>query len=142
MVTRRWIIMTDHENLRLLFDAMSRWSSTRLDLLQIMWTKDPAANFINEVVFLCRSLLQPDMDLNWMISEEERTRHDALFYSQRPQDRYLSGTRWNINVPKILLIWRLTLSYANVFNISGEQARSLFIRSKLPLPELSKIWLV
>lgn len=107
-----------------------------------MWTKDPAANFINEVVFLCRSLLQPDMDLNWMISEEERTRHDALFYSQRPQDRYLSGTRWNINVPKILLIWRLTLSYANVFNISGEQARSLFIRSKLPLPELSKIWLV
>ena len=25
---------------------------------------------------------------------------------------------------------------------SGEQARSLFIRSKLPLPELSKIWLV
>lgn len=142
MVTRRWIIMTDYENLRLLFDAMSRWSSTRLDLLQIMWTKDPAANFINEVVFLCRSLLQPDMDLNWMISEEERTRHDALFYSQRPQDRYLSGTRWNINVPKILLIWRLTLSYANVFNISGEQARSLFIRSKLPLPELSKIWLV
>lgn len=142
MVTRRWIIMTDHENLRLLFDAMSRWSSTRLDLLQIMWTKDPAANFINEVVFLCRSLLQPDMDLKWMISEEERTRHDALFYSQRPQDRYLSGTRWNINVPKILLIWRLTLSYANVFNISGEQARSLFIRSKLPLPELSKIWLV
>lgn len=142
MVTRRWIIMTDHENLRLLFDAMSRWSSTRLDLLQIMWTKDPAANFINEVVLLCRSLLQPDMDLKWMISEEERTRHDALFYSQRPQDRYLSGTRWNINVPKILLIWRLTLSYANVFNISGEQARSLFIRSKLPLPELSKIWLV
>lgn len=142
MVTRRWIIMTDYENLRLLFDAMSRWSSTRLDLLQIMWTKDPAANFINEVVFLCRSLLQPDMDLNWMISEEERTRHDALFYSQRPQDRYLSGTRWNINVPKNFLIWRLTLSYANVFNISGEQARSLFIRSKLPLPELSKIWLV
>lgn len=142
MVTRRWIIMTDYENLRLLFDAMSRWSSTRLDLLQIMWTKDPAANFINEVVFLCRSLLQPDMDLNWMISEEERTRHDALFYSQRPQDRYLSGTRWNINVPKKFLIWRLTLSYANVFNISGEQARSLFIRSKLPLPELSKIWLV
>lgn len=52
------------------------------------------------------------MDLKWVISEEERTRHDALFYSQKPQDRYLSG----------------------------EQARSLFIRSKLPLPELSKIW--
>ena len=28
------------------------------------------------------------------------------------------------------------------FFISGEQARSLFIRSKLPLPELSKIWFV
>lgn len=36
----------------------------------------------------------------------------------------------------------LTLIYANIFNISGEQARSLFIRSKLPLPELSKIWYV
>ena len=47
-----------------------------------------------------------------------------------------------LNVPKFFLIWRLTLSYANVFNISGEQARSLFIRSKLPLPELSKIWFV
>jgi len=34
------------------------------------------------------------------------------------------------------------LSYSNIFNISGEQARSLFIRSKLPLPELSKIWFV
>jgi len=31
------------------------------------------------------------MDLKWVISEEERTRHDALFYSQKPQDRYLSG---------------------------------------------------
>lgn len=52
------------------------------------------------------------MELKWEISDEERTRHDALFYSQNPQGRYLSG----------------------------EQARSLFIRSKLPLPELSKIW--
>ena len=33
------------------------------------------------------------MDLKWVISEEERTRHDALFYSQKPQDRYLSGKR-------------------------------------------------
>lgn len=55
-------------------------------------------------------------------------------------DIYL--VRGEKNVPKFFLIWRLTLSYANVFNISGEQARSLFIRSKLPLPELSKIWLV
>ncbi|XP_015747675.1 PREDICTED: trichohyalin-like [Acropora digitifera] len=54
------------------------------------------------------------MELKWEISDEERTRHDALFYSQNPQGRYLSG----------------------------EQARSLFIRSKLPLPELSKIWFV
>lgn len=46
------------------------------------------------------------------------------------------------NSPEIFLIWRLTLSYSNIFNISGEQARSLFIRSKLPLPELSKIWFV
>lgn len=48
---------------------------------------------LNEVFFLCRSLLQPEMDLKWVISEEERTRHDALFYSQKPQDRYLSGER-------------------------------------------------
>ena len=31
-----------------------------------------------------RSLFQPEMDLKWVISEEERTRHDALFYSQKP----------------------------------------------------------
>ncbi|XP_031567519.1 trichohyalin-like isoform X2 [Actinia tenebrosa] len=53
-----------------------------------------------------------DTDLKWVITEEERTRHDALFYSQNPKKGYLSG----------------------------EQARSLFIRSRLPLSELSKIW--
>lgn len=31
------------------------------------------------------------MELKWEISDEERTRHDALFYSQNPQGRYLSG---------------------------------------------------
>lgn len=40
-----------------------------------------------------RSLLQPEMDLKWVISEEERTRHDALFYSQKPKDQYLSGEK-------------------------------------------------
>ena len=125
----------------LLLEAMSRWSATWLDLLQYVW-KIPE-NFINEVFFLCRSLLQPDMDLKWVISEEERTRHDALFYSQRPQDRYLSGTRWNNEFYRNFFDMAvLTLSYANIFNVSGEQARSLFIRSKLPLPELSKIWFV
>ncbi|XP_001635963.2 actin cytoskeleton-regulatory complex protein PAN1 isoform X2 [Nematostella vectensis] len=53
-----------------------------------------------------------DVDLKWIINEEERTRHDALFYSQNPENGFLSG----------------------------EQARSLFIRSRLPLAELSKIW--
>ena len=41
-----------------------------------------------------------------------------------------------------LLLLRSSLTYRNIFDISGEQARSLFIRSKLPLPELSKIWFV
>ena len=40
-----------------------------------------------------RSLFQPEMDLKWVISEEERTRHDALFYSQKPKDQYLSGEK-------------------------------------------------
>ncbi|KAK3706905.1 hypothetical protein QZH41_010761 [Actinostola sp. cb2023] len=53
-----------------------------------------------------------DEDLKHVITEEERTRHDALFYSQTPKKGFLSG----------------------------EQARSLFIRSRLPLSELSKIW--
>eukprot|EP00794_Sanderia_malayensis_P008231 gene8231-9113_t len=48
-----------------------------------------------------------------LIGEEERIRHDALFYSQYPDDGLL---------------------------LSGERARSLFIKSKLPLPDLSKIW--
>jgi hypothetical protein len=32
-----------------------------------------------------------DEDLKWVITEEERTRHDALFYSQNPKKGYLSG---------------------------------------------------
>ncbi|XP_065069340.1 uncharacterized protein LOC135694496 [Rhopilema esculentum] len=47
------------------------------------------------------------------IGEEERIRHDALFFSQNPDDSLL---------------------------LSGERARSLFIKSKLPLQDLSKIW--
>lgn len=56
--------------------------------------------FMNEIgknnLLFCiyfRSLFQPEMDLKWVISEEERTRHDALFYSQKPKDQYLSGEK-------------------------------------------------
>lgn len=92
-----------------------------------------------------RSLFQPEMDLKWVISEEERTRHDALFYSQKPKDQYLAGEkmcdvwkRWRLRSRSSVQIFlHIFLLY-----FSGEQARSLFIRSKLPLPELSKIWLV
>lgn len=108
--------------------------------------------FMNEIgknnLLFCiyfRSLLQPEMDLKWVISEEERTRHDALFYSQKPKDQYLSGEK----MCDVWKRWRLRsrLICANISShfllyFSGEQARSLFIRSKLPLPELSKIWLV
>lgn len=78
------------------------------------------------------------MDLKWTISEEERTRHDALFYSQKPQDRYLSGERKEYL--ELRWLYAFSLNFTNIFVIAGEQARSLFIRSKLPLPELSKIW--
>ena len=35
-------------------------------------------------------------EVKWVIGEEERIRHDALFYSQKPRDGFLSGTRYQI----------------------------------------------
>ncbi|XP_077981791.1 uncharacterized protein LOC144436806 [Glandiceps talaboti] len=48
----------------------------------------------------------------WTISDEERTRYDALFYSQNPVEGLLTG----------------------------DKARELLLRSKLPLQTLSRIW--
>ena len=51
---------------------------------------------------------------------------------------------WSVKVmaASIALICANISSLVFLKYFSGEQARSLFIRSKLPLPELSKIWLV
>ncbi|XP_070562775.1 calponin homology domain-containing protein DDB_G0272472-like [Ptychodera flava] len=49
---------------------------------------------------------------DWSMTDEERTRYDALFYSQNPV----------------------------VGLLTGEKARDLFLRSKLPLQALSQIW--
>ena len=49
---------------------------------------------------------QTDMveEVNWKISQEERIRHDALFYSQKPRDGFLSGARYcNRNLVVLLL---------------------------------------
>lgn len=56
------------------------------------------------------------MDLKWIISEEERTRHDALFYSQKPQDRYLSGKcaqQCVINFVKFMAAYRCGLYHSS-----------------------------
>lgn len=76
------------------------YHAARLSSKLMIWPSNLQIN-MNETSgqsysFFRRSLLQPEMDVKWVISEEERTRHDALFYSQKPQDRYLSGKRWNI----------------------------------------------
>ncbi|XP_077869061.1 epidermal growth factor receptor substrate 15-like [Saccoglossus kowalevskii] len=53
-----------------------------------------------------------ESDVAWIITGEERTQYDALFYSQNPVDGLLTG----------------------------EKVKGLFLRSNIPAHLLSKIW--
>lgn len=78
-----------------------------------------------------------DTDLKWVITEEERTRHDALFYSQNPKKGYLSGKEsrdfpnreWKLFIlykPQNTFILTLTLSEYYVVLMLQENKQGLY----------------
>jgi hypothetical protein len=93
------------------------------------------------------------------MEERNRIRYETLFYCQKLEDGFLSGMSFLRDIcTKVLDDFVYGKSFISLINlitiyklsgrfmtslcllVSGDNARALFIRSKLPLLDLTRIW--
>lgn len=114
-------------------------------------------NFYRTHISICKVATSLKSD-NFM-EERNRIRYETLFYCQKLEDGFLSGMSFLRDIcTKVLDDFVYGKSFISLINlitiyklsgrfmtslcllVSGDNARALFIRSKLPLLDLTRIW--